>query len=94
MLKFDYQPVLRLHIRDVLFAVFGPVDNLLPVDRKLILPTAVPFSLRLPPAVAGASRAVGPMPDPVFSAFRHHSATATWAFPRQTRLGFSALSVN
>jgi hypothetical protein len=76
MLKLDHTPVPGPYIGNVLFTVVGPVDNLLPLDGKLVLPLTMPLGLRLPPMVTSAFSEMSPMPNPEFSAFRHHSGTA------------------
>jgi hypothetical protein len=77
MLELDYPTTICLHVCDVLLTGFGVVDNLLPVDRKPVFPSAVPVCFVLPPRVAEASALVSPMPDLDFSALGNHRAIAT-----------------
>src|SRR6266853_3383375 len=77
VLELDYPTSICLHICDVLFTGFCLVDNLLPVDRKLSFPNAVPFCFLLPPRVAEAASLVSPMPNPDFSALGNHRVIAS-----------------
>lgn len=52
-LKLDHQSTRGLNIRDMSFARMRIRQyNLLPTVRKAVLPASVPFSFRLPPAIA------------------------------------------
>jgi len=94
VLELDYPTSICLHICDVLFTGFCLVDNLLPVDRKLSFPNAVPFRFLLPPRVAEAASLVSPMPNPDFSALGNHRVIANRTLAQKIGLSFLALSVD
>src|SRR5262245_17314169 len=94
MLEFDHPATLGLHIRDVLHTVLSWMDNLLPADRKLSFPGAVPLGLVLPPRVTDATSLVSPVPNPNFSALSNHRVTATRTLARKIGLSLLALSMD
>ena len=94
MLEFNYPTTICLHICNVLLTSFCFVDNLLPVDRKLSFPAAVPICFVLPPEVAGAPSLVSPMPNLDFSALGNHRVIASRALARKFGLSFLALSID
>lgn len=94
MLKFDYPAVIGLYICDVLLAILGLVDNLLPIDREFILPRLVPFGFVFPPGVTHATSMMSPVPILDFATFRHHRTIASRADACKAGLGLSPLSVH
>jgi hypothetical protein len=94
MLEFEHEAVLSLHIGNVLFVgVAVEADAFMPIERKAILPVAVPLRLRFPPRIAVHPALMCPMPKPMLAAFRNHRRAAVFARtfePRHwlTRLAF------
>jgi hypothetical protein len=57
-----YGPVIiGLHVCDVSLTIFGKVDNLLPINRKLTFPIAVPICFILPLRIAMATSPMSPV---------------------------------
>ena len=79
MLKLKDHPALRFHVGDVLLTALREMDSLLPVCRKLILPSSMPFCFRLPPRVADANTSMRPVPDSVIAALSNYGSPARWA---------------
>jgi hypothetical protein len=95
MLELNYPAALSLDIRNVLDAVLGVVDNLLPLVGKLSFPRAVPFRFVLTPRVAKTRSQVSPMPNPDFSALcNHRTAAARTLAAGQIGLSFLALLID
>ena len=81
MLEFEHPTLIGLHICYVLLAVFGTVDDLLPIVREVPFPSAVPLGFVFPPWITGSFPFVSPMPYPFFfwAAFGNHFRYATRA---------------
>jgi hypothetical protein len=90
MLKFENYSIFSLHVRDMLFSNFGPMNYLLPVFGKLAFPSAMPFCF-LPPRVAGETSTVRPMPFSNIPTFCDYGITANWACGRQASLRRASL---
>jgi hypothetical protein len=77
VLELDYPLIIGPHIGDVPFTIFGPEDELLPVDRELVFPIAVPLGFVLPPMITMLCIFMSPVPDSDPSALWNHRALAT-----------------
>lgn len=78
MLELDYPSMIGSYICDVFLTVFSPMDKLLPVDRELSFPIAVPFSFVLPPRVTEESSLMSPVRNSDLSALCNHRLVASW----------------
>jgi hypothetical protein len=94
MLKLDYPTTLGPDICDVINAVIGWVNNLLPGIRKLCFPIAMPFAFVLPPRITESLSLVSPVPDSDFSALCNHRAITSRTHSGVTGLRFLALPVD
>ena len=94
MLKLNDHPALRLHVGDVLLTGLRELDSLLPVCRKLILPSSMPFCFRLPPRIADANTSMRPVPNSVIAALSNHGSPARWACSGKPRLSLATLAFN
>lgn len=92
MLKLNDHPALRLHVGDVLFTILRELDSLLPVCRKFILPSSMPFCFRLPPRITDANTSVRPVPYSVIAALGNHGSPARWAYSGKPRFSFATLA--
>ena len=79
MLELNHPATVSFNICDVLLSALGMMDNFLPVVGKERFPSAMPFSLVLPPGVTGAAHLVSPMPNLDLAALRDHWMIASWA---------------
>jgi len=74
------QPRSVFHVCDVSFTVVGSVDDLLPINAKLVFPSAMPFRFILPPRIAQPMSFVSPVPNASFSALGNHGTSAETTF--------------
>jgi hypothetical protein len=72
VLELDNPTIFGFDISNVLLAIFGVLDSLLPVLRKLILPSAMPFRLVFPPKIAFSPTFMRPVVGIHVAAFCDH----------------------
>src|SRR5436190_21785512 len=92
MLELQHLPTRGLHVCKMPLPVLGTVENFLPVLRKHVLPSAVPFGLWLP-VVIEVSPWVGPVRHSDPAAFRRQRNFAYRALADNAALGFSPFAV-
>jgi hypothetical protein len=94
VLELEYPSIAGPYVGDVLLSVIREVHNLLPRDRELTLPAAMPLRFGFPPRVALKLAFVSPVPHTKAAALCDHGALAHRTGGREAGLRFLSFSID